>query len=371
MLNCRGMVRWGGKLFLFMLFSILIMPLQTFAINPPGTVNVLAWWSYADLPEISAIIKKTCDVDVYYDEFYSNSEFFKRISADKNFYDVIIFPDTIYEVIKDKIEVEKSKLNAVTENYVGCIRDHYLSQNYPNNIAFFMLSFSGFVWNPKIINLSKDDLNISIFKKVKNNIAILTNDPIEVCGLVEGKRSQALSSPKTKSIKRCSLATKSFEDLIQNASVYITNGHNKLYNHDKFAVAFQRVGDAVFNIKNANQELEFLTHPVLSRITIDLIAEVNERPETQCVAKVLASKEVLDIVQGKTYYLSPYGTYKLVNDPIYKKVYESLHDDVCGLPWLNPASVDEYDDLLKAWNEIHLLPQIWERNGAFAKSRFT
>jgi hypothetical protein len=357
------------KMILCVALFLTTMFQMVFAASPKGTVNVLTWWDYLNSPEITTIIKKKCNVTLYHDEYYCNSEFLTRFSSNKSFYDIIIFPRTVYELIKEKIAIKNSTLSKVTKKYNNCVREHYLSYNYPNNIVFFVLSFTGFIWNPATINLSASDSSFSMFNKAKDGIVVIANDPVGVENLTNRQMLHNLFIEKAKNNREASLKENSFKQIVQDTTIYITNGYNKLYDNDKFAFAFQRSGEAVFAIKTSKKTLNFLMHPNYSYVSPDLLAELNTRPETQCVAKTLASKEVSDIMQKKSYYLSPYGTYKLVDDNIFQKVYKQLHN-ICEARWLESISTSKYVNLLKKWDDIAILPQILKGDTTFARPQF-
>jgi hypothetical protein len=321
--------------------------------NPKGTVNILTWYEYLRSPEITSAIKDQCGVEIFYDEYYSISECLSRVTAIRDFYhyDIVIFPSDIYELIKEKVKIKNSDLNKVVKEYSNNIKDHYLLQGYPSNIVYFTLTLYGFIWNPGVLTLSNSDSIASMFKKSKDNIVILLNSLIGVWNLIDINRRL----PRE-------LLAQAFEKIIQSADIYTTNGYNKLYDRDRFAFAFQRSGDIVFTIKaSKNKNLSFLAHPDYSYLSPDLMAELNSRPETRCAARVLTRKKTLDIIQEKTYYLSPYGTYKSVNDPVFRRVYSCLFDNADKVRWLDSffaKNASEYKELRNMWDKIHLLPSM-------------
>lgn len=357
------------KPFSFVVILIILIVFQAgYGKSHKGTVNILGWYGIQS-PEVTSAIRDECGVEVSFDEYYSEGECLKRISTveDGYLYDVVIFPSDIYELIKKKIKLTRSDLNKVVKYYSHNFRDHYLSCNYPSNVVYFSICFVGFIWNPLLLELSPTDSIYSIFKKAKNNIAIIMNSPTGTWVLID--RNQKLSS---------NLLGETFKEIIGDADIYIANGYNKLYGKDNFAFAFQPSGEAVFAIKaSKNKDLRFFVHPKYSYAASDLMAELNTRPETRCVARILASKKVLDIVQAKTYYLSPYGTYKLVNDPIFRKVYQQLFDGEYKIRWFDSLYIrnkEEHNERMQnelrdMWAKIHMLPQVIKNHSLVLKRK--
>ena len=343
------------KIFLCVIILLIFSQISA-AANKKNAVNVLTWWNYLNYPEVSEVVKKECGVDLHYDEYFSISEFLRRFNAHKDSYDVIIFSNTIYKLLEDKIKRKDSDLYKVSDQYDRCVKNHYLSNKYAANVVVFVLSFPGFLWNPKVMDLSKDDTIFSIFKKAKDNVVVLIDDPVEVWALINQKVNQEVLRNNFPSLKKYSEAVPlgSLKKLIQSAVIYVADGYNKLYDKDNFAVAFQWSGEVVYILKKMKKELKFILPPTLSYISSDMLAELNTRPATRCVAKTLASKKVLDIIQEKTYYLSPYGTYKSVTDPAFRYVYDQLDRNMCKLKWLESISPDGYKGLVHEWREIQL-----------------
>ena len=335
------------------------------ASSPKGTVNILTRQMYLESPEIASIVRDKCGVEISYDEHCSDVECSRIISTSRDFYnyDIIIFPSDMYEIIKGKIKVGYSDLNKVSKKYSADVRSHYLSYGYQDNVAYFALSLSGFVWNPAVIELSEKDSAYLMFKKAKNNTVFLTSNPTAVQNLIDNNQNLPYDS-----------LVGFFNKIIQDADVYIADGYNgsKLYDKDQFAFAFQRSGDAVYVIVNSkNKNLTFLVHPKYSFIVSDMIAELNTRPETLCAARVLASKEVLDIVQKETYCLSPYGTYKLVDEPVFQKVYKPLFDGTHKARWLSHFVKNTKDNnkILAIWNKMSVLQQVVKNNSLILKHK--
>lgn len=312
-------------------------------------VNVLSWWGYLDSPEVIKELKNKCNANLSVDTYYTNNEFLRRVSSNKINYDIIIFSQTIYDLIKNQIPKNNINLTKFSNKFHPIIRKEYLASHFPPNVIYFMHSLSGFLWNPSVINLNKNDTIEEIFKKANNNIVILMDDPVEISNLIRTTISS--QTYQYKSI----INLPNFKNLIQNSSVYIANNYNQIYDQHNFAFAFGWTGDTIAYMKQAHKEFEFLIHPKLSYISSDLLATMNDSSETACVANVLMTKKVLDILQNSTYYFSPYGDYKSVPLPIYQSVYEDVFNKLATLKWLDTSiTSSDFETMVNAWNEIQL-----------------
>jgi spermidine/putrescine-binding protein len=313
------------------------------------TVNVLTWWGYLGHPEIRKKVQDVCHVDISSDEYYSNEEFLRRFKAGKQEYDIIIFSYTVYNLIKNEITLTHSDLWKQSNNYNPVIKKHYIEDNLPPNIVYFEHSLTGFLWNPKKINLTPTDSISAIFHKADNNITILLDDPIEINNLL--KKSTLANISKNEVY----LSESSFKSLLQNANVYIANGYNNIYNNPNFAFAYSWSGDAILMLQqNAKKSYRFLVHPKLSYITIDMLAALSNKPYVSCVAKVLSSKNVLDILQNKDYYFSPYTDIKNIPPGSFKDIYTSFLQNLPHLSWIKPASKTTFTKLNRTWEMIKI-----------------
>ena len=68
----------------------------------------------------------------------------------------------------------------ISDQYNSIIRDKYLALHFPHNAALFMLSLTGFIWNPAVISLNDKDTVQTIFKKAGKNIVTLLDDATEM-----------------------------------------------------------------------------------------------------------------------------------------------------------------------------------------------
>ena len=339
---------------LIYVFLIALTSSNSYA-SQDGSVNVITWWGYLDSPAVAQEVKDKCSVNLSHDTYYTNNEFLRRVSTNKTRYDIIIFSQTIYDLVKNQIPKNNVNLTAISEKFNPIIRSQYRHGNFPHNVIYFMHSLSGFLWNPKVINLSSQDTVEDIFKKADKNIIVMIDDPVEIWNIINKTYGSKDNTGFKNYNDTVQLNSANFKRLIQNTTVYMANNYNQTYDQKNFAFAFGWSGDAIVYMKQAKKPFRFLIHPKLSYISSDLMAVINDDPQTICVAKVLMSKKVLDIVENNTYYFSPYGDYQAVKLPVYQSVYQEVFKKLPSIQWLEaPLSSADFEKMTNAWNEIQL-----------------
>lgn len=338
----------------FIALTLILVSSSMFAATSQQTyVNVLSWWGYLDDPKISHIVQTQCHVHLSYDEYYSNQEFLKRFEKAQPSYDIIIFSNIMYGVIKNQIKLDNSTLSQVSENYYPFIKEHYQKSNFPGNVAYFSTSIMGFLWNPSVINLSQSDSIIDAFKKAQKLDVVLVDDPMEANNIM---RLINYNSPNSfaKSGDNIFLTSNNIKKITGNSNIYISNDYGKIYSSPKFAFAYLWSGDAFYDNQQQNNKYNFLATKNTSYICTDLIAQLNNNPATTCVARVLASKQVLNIVQNSNFYFSPYGDSSQITDARFKQFYNSIFPTMATMPWIAPISKNDYAQLEKEWSLIKI-----------------
>lgn len=307
-------------------------------------VNILSWWGYLEHPEMIRDVEKTCNVRLSHDTYYSNTEFLRRWHESKHTYDIVIFSDTLYKTVEDDIKLPAGTLKGQSLHYHPVIKKKYLSRHYPPNVAYFLHSLTGFLWNPKVVMLSQQDTINSIFSKAKTNLVIMVDDPVEVKMLLQ------LGGEMIK--KEVPLTLDSLKEIAQQAKLYVTNDYNQLYQQQNFAFAFLWSGEAIQNLRKAEQHYEFLVHPKLSYISTDLLAALNNKKSVNCVAEHLTGEGTLNFLQNKMYYLSPYAQLIGQMDPMHEKILQRMIEELPTLHWISPVSKSEFGKLGQEWEMI-------------------
>jgi spermidine/putrescine-binding protein len=304
--------------------------------SPVPTVNILTWWGYLRSPAIHKLVQDTCHVNFSYDEYYSEEEFLRRFTNNKEYYDIIIFSHPIYPVIKSDIALPHNELWKQSLEYYPVIRQHYLSDKLSSNIAYFLISFSGILWNPQKINITENDTLQSMLAKAGNNIVILPDDFLDMAIFLNGKQQMTVVD---------------FVNLVKSNNVYIVNNFQNITANPNFAFALTWSGEALALAKWANlQNFKFSLNSNLSYISPDLLAVLNGGSNANCVAKVLTGKKAGTIFENEIYYFSPYEDINNIMDKEFRELHMVFFKKLQMLPWMKPVSIDEFKKLKLTWD---------------------
>lgn len=336
------------KIIKYLLGSVLLLLLNVmpvYAENSPNYVNILTWWGYLEHPEIVKSAEKACGAKIIFDVYYSNDEFLRRWREQKKSYDIIVFSNTIYNLIKDEIpKINNSHLWQQSKDYNVIIKNKYISRKFPKNVVFFMHCLTGFLYNTKVITISRNDSILTIFKKANHKIVILINDPYEAKKLLD------LSFNKKSSF----LNVKYFSKLSKYADIYISNGLNNIYKSPNFSFAFIWSGEVIKQVKASNLSLKFLIHPQLSYVSSDLLAQINDNRGATCIANYLTDKKNISIIENKSYYFSSYTDINKIDDDYFKIIYKMFITTLPKLKWIDSVNSNEFDQLNNSWELIKL-----------------
>lgn len=319
--------------------------------NPENTVNILTWWGYL-LPDNVAMAEKSCHVKISFDEYYSDTEFLRRWEEQKQNYDIITFSDIMFNLIKDEVSLNDSPLWEISKQYNPIVREHYQQYHFPTNVVFFTEALTGFIWNPAVVQLDKNDSIDTLFKKAGSNIVAIFDDPTEA-NMVITLGLNGLNHPAQQEFFSA-LDPDNFKKVTQNAKIIITDNYQKIYQHPNFAFALTWQGNAMFYEKEKLNTFPFLIHPQLSYVSFDLLAATNNKQATLCVAKALLSKKAMALVENTDYYFSPYLDVKQITSPYFKNIYKDFLTYLPKLPWIQLVSREEFRQLTRQWDTIRL-----------------
>ncbi len=313
-------------------------------------VNVLTWWGYLVNPWVHQMIKDKCHVNISYDEYYSNDEFLRRFSENKNNYNILIFQDSDYGIIKNDIKLNNSGLYLYSKNYQTDVRKHYDMQHYEHNIADFVMEYNALLWNPKQISITNSDTISQIFSKAKSKTVVFSDDPQLVYYLLY-KQYDAVSSDQ---------ALSDFAHLTKDTKLAITDEYSSMYGRPDFALAYSWSGIDDYAIDSDYKEYKIMINPHYSFVSSDLVAQLDNNPNTACVANVMASKEFLTNMQNDALCFSPYGDSDHITDKIFLKEHQRFFAFLPKLTWLGSMNYSDYAKMNQSWKyfKLKLLSQL-------------
>ena len=315
------------------------------------TINILTWWGYLNYPELIKKAEKECGVNISFDEYYSNDEFLRRWEGQKDFYDIIIFSDTIYNFVKHKLpKIKNNNLYKQSLNYNHIIKQHYDNKEYPHNVVYFLQGLTGFLWNPDNLTLTQNDTITSIFNKARDKFVVIIDDPVEAWKLIE-----AGFNDHSREIHFNDFTIKNFNNLIQNSNVYIANNYRKIYKKSEFAFSFSWSGESVVSALESNKHYQFLVHPKFSYISSDLLAQTSIDMKSYCVSRFLTNKKTSAFFQNNNFYFSPYNQDNMIiKNASFKKIYMNYLKLLPSLAWTDSISANNLEKLNRSWQLIKL-----------------
>lgn len=314
------------------------------------TINVIAFYGFLEDPRIKNAVEKQCNVKFSHDSYFTNAEFLHDFYTQKDSYDVMIFSNMVYGSIKNQLpNIVRSNLWKSSSEYYPYFREYYQTHHYTHNTAFFTHAIVGFMYNPKLINITPNEKMSDIFKSAKDNNVILVDDSGEIGNLL------TIGFSDDKSIKKnsdgsVSLNYKNLKRMTQDTKVYITSDFNKIYDSKNFAFSYIWSGDALLYIKKTGKPYKFVIPSNASSICTDLIVQMKYTPEASCVAHVLQNQSTLQYFEKNTYYFSPYFK-NHINDKSYIALYEKTKETLLKLRMIQPVENFErdYND---QWNKL-------------------
>lgn len=319
----------------FIFFILLYFVLNTFALAKEE-INILTWWGYLNAPWIKNYIEKNCDVELSIDDYFSNEDFLRRFGSMDANYDIAVFADTIFNLVKNNITNTGGKINTVVRDYLPYIRHQYEVRHYPNNVVYFEHAITGFLWDKNLVNINANMDIYTLFKSAGTNVTVFMDDPIETKLIIKN------------------LTKDEFFRITQKSHVLITNEIDQFDNKNNFAFAYMWSGEATKHLLRASNKYQFLIHPNYSLFSSDLLAALNKKKSTICVANIMASKKFLDRLQSEAYYISPYGDTTKYNDPRISIFYKKILKDISKYQWVEPTSKKQFYETNKTWNYIKL-----------------
>lgn len=304
------------------------------------SVNVLTWWGYLSPPWVKPLVEQTCHVKLSYDEYSTADEFLRRWEDYKDSYDIVIFDDVMYGVIKGDISGKSTHdLSAQAKHYYPAIRAHFYQQHYPNNIAYFYQAISSFLWNPDNIQIEPSDNLYQIFRKAGAHTAAIADDPIVASFLFNPYADyDPLALIKMK----------------QRVRLYVTSDYTNIASTKDFSFAYSDAGTALQMQALHHNKLKISILPQYTFASTDLIAQLNDNSTTTCVADLLTSRSFLYKLMYDSYYFSPYGDLPKMGNSNYLDLYQQYLSLLPTIQWIYIPTISEFEVTNRWWQLMKL-----------------
>lgn len=323
--------------------KILIALVFIFIQKKTYSLSIISWWGYFNKNIISQIETK-CGTRVNYDEYYTTHEFLQRMKEQS--YSIAIFAQTGYNFIAKKSSNKGINLEGIKRSHHPEVYRSILNQNLPNNVAIFGIEAAGFLYDPAKISISSNDSLREIFKKAQGKKAIVIDNAIEAMKFV----SPNYTFPNN--------VTQKFQELFAGVEIIVSNDLANFINDENIVLAHAWLGNAFAQIKK-NPRLKFIHHPDISYLGADVIASLDKTPETECVVKAIASKEINTKIVSSDFRLSPYGILsssdKNVDNALYLEANNYFYKNTLhSLKWTPRPSEQEYLSIIKLWEKTKI-----------------
>lgn len=337
------------QIFFCVLFLISISTLQAQENTTDNNINIISWWGYLE-EDMMKPIEKACQTSISFDEYYTNTEFLRRIKS--GHYDLAIYSGAVYDTMKDVITLENFDIGSnASLHYQPQFKKTYEDLNYEKNTFFFAFSLTGFLWKKDQITLLPSDSIESIFEKAKGKTIVMIDDPAEASMLLS-----AADGIKSLSSNAIPTAT-AIEKLVGDTNIVFANSLAKIIKKDDFAFSVVWSGAALRLLTDNGVSLDdygLLVHPSLSHLSKDLVSVITKSDAAKCVARHVTQAEFINNVAKTTGYISPFlldhGSLSTLADKIYSdliKYYDSI-------PHMNQFTHEEYDKISEHWETIKM-----------------
>ncbi|WGL61175.1 hypothetical protein QEJ31_06140 [Pigmentibacter sp. JX0631] len=291
-------------------------------------INILSWWGYLTENELK-VIEAKCSTKIYFDEYYSNDEFLRRVRKDD--YSIIIFSSVVYNFVSDLVKNQSVSLSKSRSEYNYYLLKEFKKKNFPQNIGIFSVSYTGFLYDQNNFNLDTNDEIEDIFRKAEGKVISILDDHIESLNLLQNLNTK----------KEINSVVNSFSNLLNNKTVFITNYNDKIVKNKNFAFSFTWMGEALYRIKKYN-DYKFYIHPKMNYLSVDLISAIKNDNKTKCVIDTLLNKDFLNNILASNFYISPYSDLLKLN------IKNS------GLDWIKIPDKNEYNLKSNIWQRIKI-----------------
>jgi hypothetical protein len=97
---------------------------------------------------------------------------------------------------------------------------------------------------------------------------------------------------------------------------------------------------------------KIMIHTRYSVVSADMIATLNNKPDTTCVANVMSGEEFLSDMQNDSFYISPYGDSNKITDPHFKSIQELFFKYLPHLKWIDEVNEKQSDIMNREWKFV-------------------
>ncbi len=299
-------------------------------------VNILSWWGYLSADGIKSVEKK-CNVELYVDEYYSNSEFLRRWDENPKTHKLVIFSNTIFNVVKEKLN-HSNIPGLINSPYHPLVAEKVKNIEFNKNTRILTLAFTGIMWNKKNININ-DGLSLeNMLDLAKSKIVVVLDDATEGLEILENLKFFQANNSADKN----------------RAKVVIANEVDSLVMQPNFAFSYHWLGGLITAMKDLQSDFGLMVHPKLSHVTADLISIMNSDKASVCVYNQIASPEFLSRLQKTFFYFSPYGGINKDDNKHLVALYNNYFLNLSKYRWLKQPEKKDFKMIDDRWKKLKI-----------------
>lgn len=327
------------------------------------TVNIISWWGYL-FEELLEPVQQQCGVAISVDEYTTNPEFLRR--SKKSHYDIAIYSDTVYPTFISRTPTAEVDIQSgLVDGYHTAIRNYYRQSGYKPNTVFFQFALTGFLWNPKVIQITSSDTIEAIFAKAGRNTLLMLDEHIEVLNLLSKLETRdGRFPPLTSPASSQNISIERITALFGDSHVVISSNLGEIFKKEDFAFAFTWSGEAIEKLSTGSFPHRFLVHTELSHWSKDVLTVISPAKEVQCVARALAGEAYLSALVARSYYFSPFRRNDTDMHPVYRQLAREFYQQFDALQSLPRISEAQYEALDYEWQSIKMVVSAGARRHA-------
>lgn len=327
---------------------------------------MIGWTGYLEytphIAQLTQQVENSCHVKIDFNNYDSYDQMIDYLrEPSKGQYDIVIASDTFEKGILDYIKNPSSDLYKTSRHYNPYVRQHMRELHYPPNVAFFQLALTGFVYNPKLVHPSKNFCIKDAFKIAEKHIVIMMDDPYETAVMVQ--RCYYSHEPRLPLTKKQIIRNlHRFQKEAMGKKIWFSELYNPRDNSKDFALQYIWEGDGMLIKKavnsNTKQRLKFMIPQDYTYITSDILATLNNKPATNCVARQLTSPHYIESMDQDQYYFSPYLSEQhtlATNDAEYNRFQQLMLTDLKNArpnDWIEGNDFSDHQEVYNLWQKI-------------------
>ncbi|MEY8766791.1 MULTISPECIES: hypothetical protein [Francisella] len=307
------------------------------------SVRLLSWWDEPLYDYMFSTIKHSCDVDLAYQGYVESNQFISLLESGKH-WDIVVFEGTLFNMVKKNLSRDDIDINTdLKAKYPEFIRRE-LRENLGDslkysNLTFFTINNLVILYDPKVLNISKDTDIKSIINQLDkaNKDLVLLDDANIISSIMEAEGYE--------------LSLRDFSELFNYKKILIQNYIDNYEDIGAMLIWSAFALEYLNKVKNKGIELKIAEIPKYQFTTANYIGQLSKDENTKCVVDVLTSEDFF-LRSKTTFDFTPYVNYESISDEEFYNLYRRFYmqGSEYKLKWIDNKKNSE--NIYNAWNKI-------------------